>query len=83
MLIMLSSCSAAGQGFTKFFVQTARVHEANFFVIKYLRVLYSAIYASHGIGHSVQWIMDMVEKCVRGFTFLIVSKPKRQLAVKK
>ena len=51
-------------------------HEANFFVIKYLCVLHSTIYASHGIGESVQWIMDIVEKCVRGFIFLIVSKPK-------
>ena len=90
MLITLSSCSAAGQGFYKIFCPDSKsvclsnlVHEANFFVIKYLRVLYSMIYASHGIGHSVQWIMDMVEKCVRGFIFLIVSKSRRQLAVKK
>ena len=44
--------------------------------IFYHRVLHSMIYANHGIGDSGKWIMDIVEKCMRGFTFLIVSKPK-------
>ena len=39
------------------------------------------IYASHGIGDSGKWIMDIVEKRAKGFTFLIISKPKRQSAV--
>ena len=84
MSIALNSCSAAGQGFYNFFCPGSKsvclsdlVHEGNFFY----RVLHSMIYASHRIGDSSKWIIDIVEKCVRGFTFLIVSKPKPQSAV--
>ena len=48
MLIMMNSCSAAGQGFYKIFCPSSKrvclsnlVHEANLFIIKYLRVLHS------------------------------------------
>ena len=38
------------------------------------------IYASHGIGDSGKWIMDIVEKRVKGFTVLIVSKAKKTIS---
>ena len=75
MLITLSS--AAGQGFYKIFCPGSKsvcssnsVHEANFFVIKYLHVLHSTIYASHGIGHSGQWIITYSgEMCERFYIY--------------
>ena len=78
MLIMLNSCSTAGQLFYKFFCPGSKsvcllikFSEAKSFIIKYLCLLHSMIYASHRIGDSGQWIMARVEKCVRGFIFLI------------
>ena len=79
MLIALNSGSAAGQGFTNFFVRQQECLLIRLSVLSqffYYRVLHSMIYASHGIGDSSKWIMDIVENVRKVLHFLSFQSQK-------